>query len=906
MTNPDLSYLPLIQTKLHRPPLPIDLVHRPRLIDFLNHRQARPLLLISAPAGYGKSTLAKCWVESQNCPAAWISLDEHDDNLFTFLSYFLAAVQTNFPDVGHKTQELLNSTLQPPVSVIATSLINELTQIERPFILVLDDYHQVHSDSIHELLTQLLLHPPPTMHLVLCTRLDPPLPLVKLRARGLVSEVRAQGLRFNKEEVDILLQNMLGSGFDDATISKLEEQTEGWVTGLRLAAFALRQESGRNQVQDKLTVNNRYVAEYLVQEILSQQIAVYSECMLKISVLERFTAEACQTICFQNDKENGTESHHGKAFLDWLVSSNLFIVHLDEHTQWFRFHHLFREFLFNELHRRFSSAEINKLYTSASKWFEQNEYIEEALQYAFSANDTEQAIHLIASKRFTLMNQAQWHLLAQNLTKFPPEVVNQSPELLVVKMWLSYHHGHWELLPREVEQIEELLEHKNMDSRSVSHLEGELCAVRSLLCFRAVKPDDSIKNAQESIAKTHPELWIVRVLARICLAGSLQMKGDLNGAYQIIYDGLNEEQIKTDHAKATLIQTACRVHWVAADLHGMIQAAEQCIALSQSAKTEEILGFGRTYLGTALYHQNDLAVAAMNFNAVILKPYQNYGINLADSFCGLGFIYQAQDQPEKAQQVVEEAVKFFMAAGSSSMLFRVQALQAEIALRQGKTNSAIQWARQFTSLSAVVPLYHFYAPQLTLVKVYLAQDTHSSRTQASELLDELYTFLTDTHNTRFAMEVLALKALLADQIGDKTSALDLLGQTLEMAEPGGFFRLFLDMGPPMIKLLRQAQNQGLAQAFIGRILSAGKIPPTHHPANGLTPPGIPLTERESEILSLLAQRLSNKEIAARLSITPGTVKQHISHIFEKFGATNRREAVSKAIDLGIYQPDQIR
>jgi LuxR family maltose regulon positive regulatory protein len=244
-------------------------------------------MMISAPAGYGKSTLAKCLVEAVDCPSTWISLDKRDDDLVTFLSYFLSAVQIVDPAFGEETRTLLRASPLPSLQILTASLINELDQIEENYLFVLDDYHYIHNASIHQLLDQLLLHPPSSFHLILSTRLDPLLSLTRLRAHAKMVEFRAEDLRFSTEETRHLLQNMIGAKVDEATILSLEEQTEGWVTGLRLVALAMRHRVGRERIQD-LSVSNRYVAEYLIQEILSQQIEIYSTCMLKLSILEMF------------------------------------------------------------------------------------------------------------------------------------------------------------------------------------------------------------------------------------------------------------------------------------------------------------------------------------------------------------------------------------------------------------------------------------------------------------------------------------------------------------------------------------------------------------------------------------------------------------------------------------------
>ena len=541
MNAPVSEPISLIQTKLHQPPLPVDLVPRPRLTEWLDECIMRPLTLVSAPAGYGKSTLAKCWLDAMHLPHAWVSLDEHDDDLVVFLNYFLAAIQSIFPDFGGETLALLKVSPLPPLSAISRCLINELAQINQHFMLVLDDYHQIHETLINELINLLLHNPPHTMHLVICTRLDPLLSLVKLRAQGQITEIRAQDLRFTQEETITLLRKMLGRTVDETTIISLEKQTEGWVTGLRLAALTLRHRVCRDRIQGDLTVHNRYVTEYLVSEILAQQVPVHSDCMLKIAVLERFNAELCQTVCFGDQAENKPdvdfETINGNVFLEWLQASNLFVIPLDDQNQWFRFHHLFREFLQDELSHRSEPEEITRLHKRSSQWFAENGYFEEALNHALTADDIDRAVKLVAQQRYALTNQSQWHRLERILQKFPADTIERYPELLMLQTWMIYHNGGWGELPAVIKRVEACIAKTSLTPEVIGYLQAELDALRSLLSLLATDLKNTILLAQQSFENTSPEIWIVRVLARACLSIALQMEGELNAAYDAIYQG---------------------------------------------------------------------------------------------------------------------------------------------------------------------------------------------------------------------------------------------------------------------------------------------------------------------------------------------------------------------------------
>ena len=319
----------IIRTKLHRPPVSRDHLHRDHLLDRLNQHQHRPLALVSAPAGYGKSTLVSCWLEACDVPSAWVSLDEDDNDLGLFLSYFVSAIQRIFPATCGATLSMLKVAHLPPVSVLARSLINELDQIEKEFILVLDDYHLIRDKSVHGLVTKLLEHPSAFMHLVLIGRRDPPLPLTALRAKGQMVEIRTQDLRFSLDETVTFLQQMTGAPIDNAAAAILEKKTEGWVTGLRLAALSLNHRKDIKGILTGLPVENRYVMDYVVTEILSQHPPAVQEYLLKISVLSRFCAPLCDAVC-HSDAESGGSGLDGREFLELLENANLFVIPLDD------------------------------------------------------------------------------------------------------------------------------------------------------------------------------------------------------------------------------------------------------------------------------------------------------------------------------------------------------------------------------------------------------------------------------------------------------------------------------------------------------------------------------------------------------------------------------------------------
>jgi LuxR family maltose regulon positive regulatory protein len=430
MSSSDLEDFRLIKTKLHRPLIPVDLVSRPQLSDWLDVRRNRPLTLVSAPAGYGKSTLISSWLDTCKYPHVWLTLDEQDNDLKVFLSYFLAAIRTVFPEALEYTRNLLGAHNQPPIKELARSLSNEINQIEDFFVFVLDDYEVIQNVAMHDFINELLIYPPQNMNLVMCTRIDPPISLVNLRAQSQLTEIRAQDLCFTKEEAHVMLQNMLGNTVDMTTAQLMEAQTEGWVTGIRLAALALRHRVGKQRIEEKPTANNRYVSDYLMSEILDKQVNTFSEWLLKTSILARFNAGLCETVC------SGESEMDGGVFLERLEGSNLFAIPLDDQCQWVRYHHLFRDFLQRELVRRYDTAEIATFHMQASNWFDQNGLIDEAIDHALAAGDLHAAAQIVERNRHTILDKDQWYVLKKWLARFPDEIKQQRPEFMLAEAWV--------------------------------------------------------------------------------------------------------------------------------------------------------------------------------------------------------------------------------------------------------------------------------------------------------------------------------------------------------------------------------------------------------------------------------------------------------------------------------------
>jgi len=893
--------MPILKTKLHRPRVPTDYVPRPRLLKLLERSRSTPLTLVSSPAGYGKSTLVSAWMDRLKSPGAWLSLDENDNDLAMFLRSFTAAIDSLFPAACHSTKSLLSGAEIPPLTALADELTGELDRIEEPFVIVLDDYGYIKEPEIHELLTRILKGNIAALHLVILTRRDPPLPVVSLRARGELVEVRQSALKFTLPEATSFLEQAVGESLGEDAASKLQERTEGWAVGLRLASIALQ---GRDDVDSflrEISAETRHVQDYLLAEVLSRQLPAVREALLKTSILDRCCAPLCQAVCAPECEGMCGEECDGQVFMERLAESNLFCIPLDERGEWVRYHHLFRDLLRRTLERRYNPEEIAALHRRAGEWFAAEGHVEAALRHYLSAGDPEEAARVVAAHRHDLMNREEWHRLRQLLGMLPRGVIESRPDLLLGEGWLLIG---WSEMAGVMARAEALLEKEPDEAVAGRELRGELDVMKSLVFYHVTDGKQALEHARRALESLPREQKSERGLAVMIQAVAHQMNGNLKSAHAVVYEALGEKDLLHTTYHARVLLSLCFTDHIAADLAGTIDAARQSLKLGKEINLAESIAHAYYFLGVCHYERNELAAAEENLKPVVEGPYIVNAHNFAFSAFALALTRQAAGRPEEAREDVEKVVRHAAATGNSSLLLMAKAFQAELALRQGRTSEAAYWAGTFNPEPFSVA-YRFYLPQMTLAKWYLAKAAEGSFSEAQAFLSRLNDFFAKIHNSRLRLEVLAMEALLNDAGDDEGAALAALEEALALAEPGGLVRPFLDSGDGMRNLLGRLAGRNNPGDYVTGLLAAFREGVAAAPAT--TGPGSdsladPLTGREIDILGLLTKRLQNKEIAERLSISPETVRRHTANIYQKLDVHDRRQAVERAHALRII-PD---
>ena len=898
----------IIRTKLQRPLLPRDYVHRPRLVEMLERGRDLPLTLVTAPAGYGKSCTVSSWLEKCSCPAAWLTLGPSDDDLRTFFLYFATAVETLFPDTLRQTVTLLGAATLAPPHELAVTLMNELDGIEERLILVLDDFHHIRDRSILEVFDEMLRHPPRNAHFVLIGRKDPFLPIASLRARGQVTELRIQSLRFIAEETASFLQHVLELEVAQATAEAWTERTEGWVAALRLAAISMQHGEDVESLLAQLPPQAEYVGEYLEGELLSQQPPAVRDFLLKVSIVDRFCAPLCDALCPPGD-DSADEQASSSEIISLLIRDSMFVISLDQEGYWFRFHHLFRELLSKELERHFSPSEIAELHSRASSWFAENGLTEGAIRHALRAGDTDAAVRLVEGNRQAILNQDRWFVLERWLTMFPEEVAHQSPELLLAQIWLHHYHFDFTGIPALIAGVTQLLD----GASGVELLRGEVEFFRGFISFfqnDGARSLSHLEKALEIVPESHREM---RGEIEVYLGLASQMQGDRQGAIARLNDLLHRHKDDRGLTRTRLLATLVYIHLIAGDLSDALMANRLLHDFSQANNYVLAEAWSEYLRGLVHFYQNDLDQAIIGFQEVVERRYVLHTRAAVDGMTGLALAYQATGQPEKASTALEGLLDYITPFGSPAYSVFARSCQTRLAIAEDQLDTATGWLQQAPPPAENMVLW-LDIPSVTYCRALLAEGSAASIETSASRLEELLQLNQNNHNVCQQIHIMPLLALAYEKQGRVGEACEMLEKALGLARPGGWVRPFVELGTPMADLLEQLLKKGGPEDQINAILDAIEeckqraVPQ----ASGQGRPrpslrGLPqatsliesLTFREQEVLELLVQRHYNKEIAGTLGVSLATVKTHVKHILQKLEVNSRREAITRANELGL-------
>jgi LuxR family maltose regulon positive regulatory protein len=858
----------LLATKLYIPSIRTDLVPRSRLIEKLNDGLDRKLSLISAPAGFGKTTLVSELVANCKRPSAWVSLDEGDNDPIRFLTYLVRALQTVSKNIGEGVLSMLQSPQPSPIETILTTLLNEITTVLDSFILVLDDYHVIESKEVDDALVFLLEHAPTQMHLVITTRENPPLPLARYRVRNELTEVRAADLRFTPVEAAAFLNQDMGLSLSEEDISALEARTEGWIAGLQLAAISMQGSKDTAGFIKSFTGSHRYVLDYLIEEVLDQQSKSIQEFLLQTAILNRLNGSLCDTLTGQDN---------GQEILDYLEQANLFLIPLDNERCWYRYHHLFVEFLRQRLQQQ-DPEKISEHHIRASEWHEDNGFEIEAFQHAVAANDLERAERLVEGEGISMHFRGAGAYVLKWLSSLPETVLNSRPSLWVIYASTLLFVGQHTAVEQKLQAAEAALQNVVLDDKT-KDLVGRIASMRATLAVIQNDVETIIAESLRAQENLHPDNLTFRISTTFALGTAYMFQGDKSAASQAFAEtiSIGENSIYAIAATINLghiqennnqLNLAAKTYESGLHLAGDPPPPITC---------EGFLGLARIH-----YEWNDLDAAEQYGEQCLQMTRQMENV---DSFASDGVFLSrlmlARGDVSSAVTALEEAEVFVHQHNFEFRMPTVAAAQVLTLLRRGNLEEAAHLAET-------------YDLPLSQARVHLAEGDSSA---ALDLLEELHQQSKDLPDEQ--LKVMVLQAVAYQAHGDLDKALQALRDAMMLAEPNGFIRVFVDEGPAMAQLLSEANAQGMKPNYVSKLLAvfeAEKKQPDFLPAQGLVDP---LSKRELEILALIANGLKNKEIAEQLYISLNTVLYHNKNIYNKLGVKKRALAILKARELNL-------
>jgi LuxR family transcriptional regulator, maltose regulon positive regulatory protein len=906
----------LLATKLYVPRPPAGLVARPRLAEALADGRAGALVLVSAPAGFGKTALLAGWIRGEGRPAGWLSLDAGDNDPARFWRHAAAALDPVCPGISARVGPLLGP--PPPASFQGpvTALINELAGAagDDEVLLVLDDYHVIEAGAVHASVGFLLEHRPPGLRLVLASRSDPPLPLARLRARGQLTELRAADLRFTVDEAAALLRRAADAELPGGSVAALAGRTEGWAVGLQLVGLSLRGHHDAAGFVAAFSGSHRYILDYLTEEVLDRQPEQMRAFLLETSVLERLSGELCDAV---------TGRTGSQAMLEAVERAGLFLTPLDEVRGWWRYHPLFADLLRARLQEDRPGA-LPALHRAAAAWFEASGLVHEAIEHALAAGETTRAAAMIERNFDGLVERAEGATVDRWVAALPADLVSTRTRLLLAQaLWVTWS-GRLAEAERLIADAERALEDASNEpgerpDASVSQLANVPAMIgllRAGIAWRRGETEQMEAFAQQARVRLSADDRSLRLIVDWYLAAADWLRGRLAEAEERLAGA--DPGPHAPGARHLAMRTACdlgEVRRARADLDGALRAYDQAVEIiTEAGRTSPWAGLAYLGMAEVLYERDDMDAAARHAaDGIALCRQLADNQPLASGLARLAWIRQARGDRAGALEAMAEAWQLapgLGAAGTAGLLDPVPAQRARLLLALGDVAAAADWASQRGMRTGDEPNYPTEPEHLALARVLLAQDRPR---EALVLLERWLAAAVDAGWTASTIQISVLQALALAASGDQAGALRTLASALALASPQQYVRIFGDEGAPMAALLGQlaaAQRAGQAEAasvppdYLARVLAAfAARPAVSRQAMGARAavPGLaePLTQREMEVLRLLDAGRSNQGISRDLTVTLDTTKKHVSHILAKLGAASRSEAVARARELGL-------
>ncbi len=923
-TNPEI--LPLLTTKYYVPQVRANIVQRARLVQQIETgiTSNYKLTLVSAPAGFGKTTLISAWGNETRIPIAWVSLDGGDNDITRFLGYCIAALRTIKPNIGDASLELQQSPHPPPVETVLTTLINELDEIQERFALVLDDYHIIEAHPIHEAVNFLINHMPRKMHLIIATRADLPLPIARLRTRVRLTEISEFELRFTLDEAATYLNDVMQLSLAMEDIAALENRTEGWIAGLQMTALSIQGRGDASGLAKALSGKHRFIFDYLMEEVLSRQSAEVQDFMVKTSILDQLSAPICDALMGWSDASGDTTRKRtvtkrldtalpSQEILEHMDRENLFLIPLDNERRWYRYHRLFADLLEERL-VRVHGDHIQDLHRRAGDWYEQNGLIGEAINHFLEAGEFERAADFISKNALAFVYHGNLGTLARWLEVLPKDVKESQPWLSITHAWALSFAGQLEPVASLLQEAEGSLS-SITDEIEVQRLSGIIDALRAyLIAIRGSMPL-AADFAREALKVLPEEDLVLRGFTATLLATVLRWTGDLKEAKSAYQEAIAIN--RAAGATNVLVESLCDLailQSIEGELQQSISTCHEALSLAEEyyeRSGRRLSAHGRVsiQLCRIFRERNDLDLA---------RQYAEEGLALCEEWGQAESLMRAYIEHAEILQAygdsdgsIHSIQKARQLASDLSPWYEVRsaAWEAHLRLMQGDLTYALQWLNDQDLIVNDEIEFQDFETHFPIVRTLIMHGRQLPKSesltplnQAIEILERMRSTAESSGAGKYRIEIMILTSQAQSALGETERALSTLNKALTLAEPEAFIRVFVNGGEPVRSLLCELEKQKTAMPYTRKVRQSMDDPEEVGVTArvGSSESLIePLTEREMEVLRLLATHLSSTEIAGQLVIATSTVRSHIKNIYSKLRVHSRTEAVEKAREIGL-------
>ncbi|MEL4455764.1 LuxR C-terminal-related transcriptional regulator [Lutimonas vermicola] len=885
----------MLRTKLNRPNLGPDLVVRDQLIRQLDQNSHKPLSLISAQSGYGKSILVSQWIENCKVNAAWVSLDDEIRDLRIFLEYMIAALKNIIDKDFTKLEEYIQRQQLPPVETVFETMADVLENVEENFALILDDYQVINNEDIHGLLNLCITYPIENLHLVIICRRDPPLKFNKLRLFNRINEIRLSDLLFSLDDTKKLVSKKVTYVLTEKELKKIEKRTEGWVLGIQMMLMTDEIRKVNAEIKPSTHYSLSEYSDFFTDLVLKRFSDEFRNTLIVSSILSRFNNELIDVLF----TESGSPKISGSRFIQDLVANNLFVYSLDDERTWYRYHHFFDEMLLIQLHKGFSENQIASFHKNASSWFESNDYLDEAFHHALQSGDIDFAVSIFDKNRIRFFNTDQFRRINQWLDLLPKGTVEKHIGLLVSRAILDEAKYDLVAMKADVGMAQKLAETMEADSPENKQLLGEYYTVRSLLDFSLENYKDAFAHANKALSLLEDKTQMISNYAFAFRLYALNALGRYEEAETLVNGILESIPLKNSIPYIYTQILNSYLNSFRGNLKVIAEAMSNTYSLFIENKLWVLLSSVSYYLGSSYYQFNKLR-KAVEYTEILSdhyyagRPYWDLPTIYTKA---LGFL--ALGETQKLSDTIDEINEVTKNVGIKSFDELTKAFKVDVALRQGKIKQALELSKS-TDFDSIYLDYAFYFQQLTYVRLLIITDHIRNSNKIEELLEKYIKKGRSGHKYNFLMQVLLMQSIYLSKKGDEEAALNSVKEAIILAEPNGFIRIFVDLGEPMKELLEKFQHTEPDSYYVSTLLEAFEnerpiqtLEERLEKVQSFNRLEI-LSVRETETLQYIARGYRNKEIAESLNISVETVKSHVKNSLKKMKAKNRVELVKKA------------